>query len=117
MQRRAASSNPVRSLTAAKTVDSLGTCHLVVSCRTAGDGNEQVNKTALVTPDSSTGGGKTALDPNLIMRLGNTPLWAMGGNTGVDKLRGTTRLSTHTAIGYKLLPIYHAPNNLRRSEN
>jgi uracil-DNA glycosylase len=57
------------------------------------------------------------LDPNLIVCLGNTPLWAMAGNTGVGKLRGTTQLSTHTAIGYKLLPTYHPANILRQWEN
>ena len=46
-------------------------------------------------------------DPNLILCLGNTALWALGGRTGVGKLRGTTSLSTHCASGYKLLPTYH----------
>lgn len=48
-----------------------------------------------------------ASDPNLIVTLGNTALWALGGSTGIGKLRGTTRLSTHTVSGYKLLPTYH----------
>lgn len=48
-----------------------------------------------------------AADPNLIVALGNTALWALGGSTGISKLRGTTRLSTHTVSGYKLLPTYH----------
>jgi uracil-DNA glycosylase len=47
------------------------------------------------------------LDPNLIVCLGNTALWAMAGSTGIGKLRGTTRLSTHTVRDYKLLPTYH----------
>lgn len=59
----------------------------------------------------------TDLDPNLVVCLGNTPLWALGGSTGISKLRGTTRLSTHTAIGYKLLPTYHPANILRQWEN
>lgn len=46
-------------------------------------------------------------DPNLIVALGNTALWAMAGRTGVAKLRGTTCLSTHTVTDYKLLIAYH----------
>lgn len=57
-----------------------------------------------------------ALDPNLIVCLGNTPLWALAGSTGISKLRGTTRLSTHTAVGYKLLPTYHPAAVLRQWE-
>src|ERR1700743_132152 len=38
-----------------------------------------------------------ARDPNLIIALGNTALWALAGRTGVSKLRGTTLLSTHCA--------------------
>lgn len=49
----------------------------------------------------------TSVDPNLIVCLGNTALWALAGNTGISKLRGTTRLSTHTVSDYKLLPTYH----------
>lgn len=48
-----------------------------------------------------------ALDPNLIIALGNTALWALAGRTGVTKLRGTTCVSTHTVSGYKLLITYH----------
>lgn len=53
------------------------------------------------------------IDPNLIICLGNTTLWALGGRTGVSKLRGTTQLSTHCASGYKLLPTYHPATVLR----
>lgn len=56
------------------------------------------------------------LDPNLIVCLGNTPLWALCGTTGISKLRGTTRLSTHTATGFKLLPTYHPAAVLRQWE-
>lgn len=48
-----------------------------------------------------------ARDPNLIIGLGNTALWALTGRTGVGKLRGTTQLTTHCVSGYKLLPTYH----------
>lgn len=48
-----------------------------------------------------------AIDPNLIVCLGNSALWALAGRTGVSKLRGTTLLSTHTVINYKLMCTYH----------
>jgi len=48
-----------------------------------------------------------AHDPNLIVCLGNSALWALAGRTGVTKLRGTTCVSTHTVAGYKLLCTYH----------
>lgn len=54
-----------------------------------------------------------AIDPNLIICLGNTALWALAGRTGVGKLRGTTCLSTHCVTGYKLLPTYHPAAVLR----
>lgn len=54
-----------------------------------------------------------AVDPNLIIALGNTALWALGGRTGVSKLRGTTSISTHCVSGYKLLPTYHPAAVLR----
>jgi len=55
-------------------------------------------------------------DPNLIICLGNTALWALTGKTGVAKLRGTTLLSTHTVADYKLLPTYHPAAVLRQWE-
>lgn len=48
-----------------------------------------------------------AHNPNLILCLGNTALWALAGKTGITKVRGTTLLSTHTALDFKLLPTYH----------
>lgn len=48
-----------------------------------------------------------AIDPNLIICLGNAALWALSGRTGISKLRGTTCVSTHTVSGYKLLCTYH----------
>jgi uracil-DNA glycosylase family 4 len=56
------------------------------------------------------------LDPNLIICLGNSALWAMAGRTGITKLRGTTLLSTHCVSGYKLLPTYHPAAVLRQWE-
>jgi uracil-DNA glycosylase len=56
-------------------------------------------------------------DPNLIIGLGNTALWALCGRTGVGKLRGTTQLTTHCVSGYKLLPTYHPASLFRQWEN
>lgn len=58
-----------------------------------------------------------ALDPHLIICLGNTPLWALCGITAISKNRGTTRLSTHLATGFKVLPTYHPAAILRQWEN
>lgn len=52
-------------------------------------------------------------DPNLVVCLGNTPLWALAGRTGIGKLRGTTLVSTHCVAGYKLLACYHPSAVLR----
>jgi uracil-DNA glycosylase len=57
------------------------------------------------------------LDPNLIICLGNCSLWALAGRTGISKLRGTTLLSTHTAVDFKLLPTYHPSAVLRQWDN
>lgn len=46
-------------------------------------------------------------DPNLIVCLGNTAVWALTSRTGVSKLRGTTILSTACVGNYKLLVTYH----------
>ena len=57
-----------------------------------------------------------ACDPNLIICLGNTPLWALSGRTGVSKLRGTTFLSTHIVSDYKCLVAYHPAAVIRQWE-
>jgi len=57
------------------------------------------------------------LDPNLIIGLGNTALWALCGRTGVGKLRGTTHLTTHCVTGYKFLPTYHPASLFRQWDN
>ncbi len=54
-----------------------------------------------------------AANPDLIIALGNTALWALAGRTGVGKLRGTTLLSTHCISGYKVLSTYHPSAVLR----
>ena len=56
------------------------------------------------------------LDPNLIVCLGNSALWALTGKTGIRKLRGTTCVSTHTVAGYKLLCTYHPSAVLRQPD-
>jgi hypothetical protein len=57
-----------------------------------------------------------AVDPNLIVAMGNCALWALCGRTGVSKLRGTTTLTTHVVSGYKLMPAYHPAAVLRQWE-
>jgi hypothetical protein len=56
-------------------------------------------------------------DPNVIICLGNTAIWALAGQSGISKVRGTTLVSTHTISGYKLLPTYHPIAVLRQWEN
>lgn len=56
-------------------------------------------------------------DPNIIIAFGNTALWALTGKTGVMKLRGTTRYSTHCIDGFKLIPTYHPAAVSRQWEN
>lgn len=56
------------------------------------------------------------VDPNLVLCLGNSALWALAGKTGVSKLRGTTCYSTHTASDFKLLSTYHPAAILRQWE-
>jgi uracil-DNA glycosylase len=58
-----------------------------------------------------------AVDPNLIIALGNIPLWALCGRTGVSKIRGTTCLSTHCVSDYKILSTYHPSAILQGWEN
>lgn len=56
------------------------------------------------------------LNPNLVICLGNTPLWALTGKTGVTKIRGTTHVSSHCVTGFKLLSTYHPAAVLRQWE-
>lgn len=46
-------------------------------------------------------------NPNLIITLGNTALWALSGSTGISKVRGTTYLSTFTVGDFKCLSTYN----------
>lgn len=57
------------------------------------------------------------IDPNVVVCLGNCALWALTGDKGITKLRGTTLVSTRLATGFKLLPTYHPASILRQYEN
>lgn len=56
------------------------------------------------------------INPNLIVCLGNTAMWAMLGKTTISKLRGATQISTHTIEGFKVLPTYHPAAIFRQPE-
>jgi hypothetical protein len=56
------------------------------------------------------------VDPNLVLCLGNSALWALTSSTGVAKLRGTTMVSSMLATGFKLLPTYHPSAVVRQWE-
>lgn len=56
------------------------------------------------------------VDPNIVVALGGSAMWALTGNSAITKLRGTTRVSTMLATGYKLLPTYHPAAVLRQHE-
>ena len=56
-------------------------------------------------------------NPNIIVCLGNSALWALAGRTGITKYRGTTLLSTHTVLDFKLIPVFHPAAILRQWEN
>src|SRR5215813_1752607 len=58
-----------------------------------------------------------ACNPNLVICLGNTPMWALLGHVGISKYRGTTQLSTHTVEGFKCLPTFHPANILYQWSN
>jgi len=54
------------------------------------------------------------VDPNVVIALGNTAMWALTGKTTISKLRGASLLSTHCASGFKVLPTYHPAAILRQ---
>jgi len=56
------------------------------------------------------------VNPNLILALGNTALWAVCGTTGISNRRGTVCASTHCVTGFKVLPAYHPAAILRQWE-
>lgn len=53
------------------------------------------------------------VNPNVIIALGNTALWALTNSTEISKARGVACLSTHTVKGFKLVPTYHPAYILR----
>src|SRR5215469_3272133 len=53
-----------------------------------------------------------SLRPNLLIPLGNTACWAVFAQSGINKLRGTIRI-TISPSGYKALPTYHPAAMLR----
>lgn len=53
------------------------------------------------------------VNPNLVIALGNTALWALTGNYGIRALRGTIAESTLGVRGLKVLPTYHPSAVLR----
>lgn len=55
-------------------------------------------------------------DPNVILALGNTAMWALTGKTAISKIRGTTQPSTLTVSGYKVLGTYHPAAIMRQWE-
>ena len=55
-------------------------------------------------------------NPNLIIALGNTALWALCGSTGISKIRGTTFCSSLTVSEFKCIGIYHPAAVLRQWE-
>jgi DNA polymerase len=57
-----------------------------------------------------------AARPNLVLALGNTPLWALCRVTGIGKYRGSVMTST-LVPGLKVLPTWHPAGVLRKYEN
>lgn len=57
-----------------------------------------------------------SVDPNLIVCLGNTAMWALTGKVTIGKIRGTTHLTSLTVSGYKCLPTYHPAAIMRQWE-
>jgi DNA polymerase len=55
-----------------------------------------------------------AHNPNLVVCLGNTPLWALSGRIGIKKFRGTTFNSDHCVADFKCLATYHPAYIIRQ---
>ncbi len=53
-----------------------------------------------------------AIRPNIVIAMGNTPLWALTGCVGIEKYRGTTTDST-LVPGLKILATYHPASLFR----
>jgi len=48
-----------------------------------------------------------AAQPNVVVPLGGTALWALTGSTAISQARGAVQAATRTLPGAKLLPTYH----------
>jgi DNA polymerase len=55
-------------------------------------------------------------NPNIIILLGATAMWAMLGKTTISKFRGYIDTSTHTVSDFKVLPTYHPAAIFRQWE-
>lgn len=53
------------------------------------------------------------VNPNIIICMGNTALWALLGTTGISNRRGSIVSSTYLVEGFKVLPTYHPAAVLR----
>lgn len=58
-----------------------------------------------------------AYNPNIIIALGNTPLWALTNLSGITKYRGTILLCDIFDQQYKVLPAFHPAYILRQWES
>lgn len=54
------------------------------------------------------------VNPNIIICMGNTALWALIGVGGISNRRGSICTSTHLVEGFKVLPTYHPAAILRQ---
>lgn len=55
----------------------------------------------------------SSLRPNVVVGLGNTAAWALLGNSGIAKIRGTVANGDGRVWGGKVLPTYHPAAILR----
>lgn len=56
------------------------------------------------------------VNPNIIIAVGGTALWALTGAPGIAKRRGTVCASTHCVSGFKVLGTYHPAAVMRQWE-
>lgn len=53
-------------------------------------------------------------DPNVILAVGNIPLWTLTGKSGITKWRGSILEATKIVEGTKVIPIIHPAASLHR---
>jgi uracil-DNA glycosylase len=56
-------------------------------------------------------------DPNIIVAMGSLPMWALCAKTAITQYRGYITESTHTAIGFKVLPTFNPAHIYRQWQN